>query len=242
MQVLRLAKEVARLRAAERDRATAEAQRLRVAYLAQEERYVLEGDRAALRDIRRQVDSLRAAAGHGAEAAGGSGSGVALAPAQAQQQQESAAPPAPGKLPPTAASVKEDARGDGSGPASQVDTAAALALPRFQSASGSAAALGLAAAAIAVGGRGPVAEAPAASASSNAPFLATGPPAFASSVQARAEAERLRRERRALLSGGVGDGRGTAAHYSASHPLVRQVDRLTVLAERQAASLQARGL
>jgi len=59
-QVLRLAKEVARLRDEARAREEAETQRLRVAFLAAEERYVLEGDRAALREIRRQVSDLAA--------------------------------------------------------------------------------------------------------------------------------------------------------------------------------------
>jgi hypothetical protein len=42
-------------------------QRLRVSYLAREERYVLDGDRAALREIRRQVDAVR----HSIAAVGG---------------------------------------------------------------------------------------------------------------------------------------------------------------------------
>jgi hypothetical protein len=115
-------------------------------------------------------------------------------------------------------------------------------MPRFQAASGSSASLGLAAAALAAGaGLGP-SDASITAAAPGAPFLVGDPPTYASSALARAEVERLRRERRALLSGGGGGSGVAAAAYTASHPLVRHVDRLTVLAERQAASLQARGL
>lgn len=70
VQALRLAREVAKLRAEARDREAAEAERLRVAWLAREERLVLDGDRAALRDIRRQVEAARVAVA-GVEAAAG---------------------------------------------------------------------------------------------------------------------------------------------------------------------------
>jgi hypothetical protein len=59
VQVLRLAKEISRLRDEIRAREVQEAQRLKVAFLAAEERYVLEGDRAALQEIRDKVDELR---------------------------------------------------------------------------------------------------------------------------------------------------------------------------------------
>jgi hypothetical protein len=63
IQSIRLAREVARLRGEAKDRETREAERLRVAWLAREERYVLEGDRAALRELRRQVEQVKMQAG-----------------------------------------------------------------------------------------------------------------------------------------------------------------------------------
>jgi hypothetical protein len=80
-QVLALAGEVERLRAEAEAGAREGEERLRVAFLAREERYVLDGDRATLRSIRRAVDGLRedvGALGAAASAAGG-GSGAAAA-------------------------------------------------------------------------------------------------------------------------------------------------------------------
>ena len=58
VQVVRLAKELARLRQEERERASREMEKLKVEYLAREEKYVLDGDRATLRDIRQQLENL----------------------------------------------------------------------------------------------------------------------------------------------------------------------------------------
>ena len=58
-QVFVLAREVSKYRAKERDAAEQELARLRVEYLAREERYVLDDDRATLRKIRQQLHQLQ---------------------------------------------------------------------------------------------------------------------------------------------------------------------------------------
>lgn len=60
-QALRLAREVQRLREAERLAAAQEVSKLRVEYLAREQRFAMEGDLARLRSIRRRVEALKAA-------------------------------------------------------------------------------------------------------------------------------------------------------------------------------------
>lgn len=59
MQVLRLAKEVSKLRHELEASKQLDIERLRVTWLSREERYVLDGDRSALRDIRRAADTVR---------------------------------------------------------------------------------------------------------------------------------------------------------------------------------------
>jgi hypothetical protein len=61
-RLLALAQELAAARREARAAAVSEAARLRVAYLAAEGRHVLAGDRAALEEIRRQVETLQVAA------------------------------------------------------------------------------------------------------------------------------------------------------------------------------------
>jgi hypothetical protein len=201
---------------------------------------VLEGDRSALRDIRRQVDSLRA--GAGADARGGGGGGppgggdeeeqgktghaaapphkTAATPPEAPEalgsEHRSSAATGAGAVAAPGAVAEEDRDGGG------VDIAGALKLPRYSTTAPTA--VGRAGS-----GGGGVVQPP------QPPFLLNAPTEFASSALARSEAERLRRERRALL----GDG---GAAYTVSHPVVRHLDRLTVMAERQAVALQARGL
>jgi hypothetical protein len=58
-QVLRLAKEVQRLREREREAAARELQQLRVEFLAREQRFALDGDLRRLRSIRERVAALR---------------------------------------------------------------------------------------------------------------------------------------------------------------------------------------
>ncbi len=58
VQMIRLAKELARMRQEERERSQRDLEKLRVEYLAREGRYVLDGDRATLRDIRQQLENL----------------------------------------------------------------------------------------------------------------------------------------------------------------------------------------
>jgi hypothetical protein len=59
IQVLRLAKEVGRLRDQIEAQKLVEAEKLRVIYLVGEERLVLDGDRERLREIKREVDNVR---------------------------------------------------------------------------------------------------------------------------------------------------------------------------------------
>jgi len=75
------------------------------------------------------------------------------------------------------------------------------------------------------------------SASPAHPFLVSTPPPLAPQWRRAAEAERLRRG----SAGRMVAGPTGAAPHTASHPLVRDVDRLTVLADRQAAALQGPG-
>lgn len=58
VQMVRLAKELARLRQEERERSQKELAKLQVEYLAKEGRYVLDGERDTLRDIRHQLDAI----------------------------------------------------------------------------------------------------------------------------------------------------------------------------------------
>ena len=60
-QMVRLARELARMRQEERERSQREMEKLKVEYLARENRYVVDGERATLRDIRRQLDTLMTA-------------------------------------------------------------------------------------------------------------------------------------------------------------------------------------
>ena len=182
---------------------------------------MLEGDRSALRDIRRQVDSLRdreaaAGASGASRPTGQQPEQAAGAPAGGPGGEEDTSPVTDAAAPRRSSETSEGAGAvglHGSG-----DIVSALKLPRFIEAQGSSSS-----------SSGPA----------DSPLRASlSPPTFASSALARAEAERLRRERRALLGGAGGGGEG----HSASHPLVRQIDRLTVLADRQATALQARGL
>jgi hypothetical protein len=59
IQVLRLAKEIGRLRDQIEAQKLVEAEKLRVIYLVGEERLVLDGDRERLREIKREVDNVR---------------------------------------------------------------------------------------------------------------------------------------------------------------------------------------
>lgn len=229
--------------------------------LLQEERYVLEGDRAALRDIRRQVDSLRDRE-EAAPLRRTAGSAAAPLPASQQPPQSSHPQPPPLAM---AGAATEDELGmrrsmkggatagaatatasrdahdncDADAPAGRrADVVSALRLPCFVAASGSLSMPGPS-----LGSVGDRASLPPPQPPATPYMAASDPPAFASSAQARAEVERLRRERRALLgSSAAGEGTDSGQAYTASHPLVRHVDRLTVLADRQAASLQAQGL
>lgn len=85
-QLFRVARELQRSRARERVAAEEQVAKLRVAYLAQGERYVLDDDRKRLADLREQVAALRAA---------GSGTTPAAvsAPMPAAQAPQQAAPP-----------------------------------------------------------------------------------------------------------------------------------------------------
>ena len=56
--MIRLAKELARMRQEERERSQKELAKLQVEYLAKEGRYVLDGERATLREIRQQLDAV----------------------------------------------------------------------------------------------------------------------------------------------------------------------------------------
>ena len=82
-QLFRVARELQRSRARERVAAEEQVAKLRVAYLAQGERYVLDDDRKRLADLREQVAALRA-----------SGSSAAMpAPAPAAPAPQQSAPP-----------------------------------------------------------------------------------------------------------------------------------------------------
>ena len=222
---------------------------------------MLEGDRAALRDIRRQVDSLRNREEEAAPRGTTAGSAAAPLPLPASQLP----PPSSHLQPPPVGVASEDEPGmrrwaksgatsvaatatasndfpdnsNADAPANRgADVVSALRFPRFVAASGSLPVPGPSEGFVDARAPMPHPHPPA------TPFVSSDPPAFASSAQARAEVERLRRERRALLvgQGGSGGGADAGQAYTASHPLVRHVDRLTVLADRQAASLQAQGL
>jgi hypothetical protein len=58
VQMIRLAKELARMRQDERERSQKELAKLQVEYLAREGRYVLDGERETLKDIRQQLDQV----------------------------------------------------------------------------------------------------------------------------------------------------------------------------------------
>lgn len=61
VQLVRVARELQRSREAQKRRAENDLQKLRVEYLAQEQRGTMSSDRATLRDIRRELESLRLA-------------------------------------------------------------------------------------------------------------------------------------------------------------------------------------
>lgn len=104
LQLFRCAREVQRLQQCITALRSKEEQRVRMAYLAEEQRFVLDGDRHALKQIACDLDALRRATFAGPGAGQPSAAAAAGTDGNTQQQQAASPPRAPGRPAATAAS------------------------------------------------------------------------------------------------------------------------------------------
>lgn len=227
VQVLRLAKEIQRLRAEAAAHERLEQERLRVNWLSREERYVLDGDRSALREIRRQADQIRdkvaaaSAPSEGQPPGGGDehhdredhplNGGDAAAQA-ASVSDENVAPAHRGK----AHSSLLVSASSASSPSSNSSTPLLPVSLHERSAAALAESVT------------PAPPASASAATATAAADRPGPPVTAEA--AASVISHLKTERRALLSSSAG--------YTVSHPMIRRIDRALVEAEGAMKRLQ----